>query len=99
MNAPIAASNKSTFLINVSQLVSTQASPKHPQSDTGLKIARYNVNGVIKLININANVEATVLRTPKNKKIPIENSMADNAIPPNNGKNEGNQEAIPNAAR
>ena len=31
--------------------------------------------------------------------VPIKNSTEDNTIPPNSGKNEGNQEAIPNAAK
>ena len=53
----------------------------------------------MKIISINANVVESVLLMPKNRKIPIENSAADNRIPPNNGKKEGNQEVIPKAAR
>ena len=44
----------------------------------------------------NADIDALVA---KNKEIPIKNSTADKTIPPNKGKNEGNQEAIPNAVR
>ena len=44
----------------------------------------------------NADIDALVA---KNKEMPIKNSTADKVIPPNKGKNEGNQEAIPNAAR
>ena len=88
-----------TFLPNVSQFVNIQASPKQPQSATGSKIARYRVNGVMTIININANEEANVLRVPKNREMPTKNSMADSVMPPNRGKNEGNQEAMPNAVR
>lgn len=99
LNTMTAAINNITFFPKVSQLVNTHASPKQPQSETGLKSARYKVNGVMKIIRINAKVEATDLLTPKNRKIPTENSIADRIIPPNNGKKEGNQEAIPNAER
>jgi len=61
--------------------VKTQASPKQPQSETGSKRARYSVSGVIKIISINANEEAIVLRVPKNKEIPIKNSTEDNRLP------------------
>jgi len=40
-----------------------------------------------------------VFLIPKNRKIPIENSMADNIMPPNNGKKEGNHEITPKAVR
>lgn len=53
----------------------------------------------MKAMNINANVEETVLRTPKNKKTPMENSIADKTMPVNKGKKEGNQDSMPNAAR
>ena len=95
----IAASSSTMFFANVSQLVNTQASPKQPQSDTGSKIARYSVSGVMKIISTNANVVEIVILIPKNRKIPIENSMADNIMPPNNGKKEGNHEITPKAVR
>ena len=47
----------------------------------------------------NANVVEIVFLIPKNRKIPIENSMADNIMPPNNGKKEGNHEITPKAVR
>ncbi len=53
----------------------------------------------MKIISNKANHVAVVFRMPKNKKIPTENSMADKTIPPNKGKKEGNQEAIPNASQ
>ena len=87
------------FFPNVSQFVNTQASPKQPQSETGSKMARYKVSGVMKIISIKANEVANVLLVAKNKEIPIENSMADNIMPPNNGKKEGNHEITPKAVR
>ena len=70
-----------------------------------IAIVNYGIVGLIQLelgyaesADI-SNEEAIVLRVPKNKEIPIKNSTEDNTIPPNSGKNEGNQEAIPNAAR
>ena len=50
-------------------------------------------------IRCNANVVEIVFLIPKNRKIPIENSMADNIMPPNNGKKEGNHEITPKAVR
>ena len=87
------------FFQNVCQLVKTHASPKQPQSDTGLAKARYRVSGVIKIISNKANHVAVVFRMPKNKKIPTENSMADKTIPASNGKKAGNHVPIPKASR
>lgn len=95
----IAAINKIMFFQNVCQLVKTHASPKQPQSDTGLAKARYRVSGVIKIISNKANHVAVVFRMPKNKKIPTENSMADKTIPASNGKKAGNHVPIPKASR
>lgn len=53
----------------------------------------------MKIISIKANEVAKVLLVAKNKEIPIKNSIADKVMPPNKGKNEGNQESIPNAVR
>lgn len=39
-NTLIAAVSKTMFFQNVAQLLITMASPKHPQSDTGLAMAR-----------------------------------------------------------
>lgn len=64
----IAAINKIMFFQNVCQLVKTHASPKQPQSDTGLAKARYRVSGVIKIISNKANHVAVVFRMPKTKR-------------------------------
>ena len=62
-------------------------------------MAIYMVSGLIKIIRNKAIVLANFLIVENNKEIPIKNSTADKTIPPNKGKNEGNQEAIPNAVR
>ena len=61
----------------VCQLLITKASPKQPQSDTGLKIARYNVSGVMK--DIISKVKKVVYRryTPNSIQTPSMNSRAD----------------------
>ena len=46
-----AAINSTMFFENVCQLVSVKASPKHPQSDTGLLKAMYKVSGVMTNMN------------------------------------------------
>ena len=86
LKTDMAATNNTIFLPKVCQLVNTQASPKHPQSDTGSAKARYKVNGVITPINNKANVDARLLRMPRNKKIPALNSTADKTMPKNKGK-------------
>ena len=40
LNTDTAATNNTTFLPKVCQLVNIHASPKHPQSDTGFAKAR-----------------------------------------------------------
>ena len=72
-----------------------------------IAIVNYGIVGLIQLelgyaesADI-SNEEAMALydKYAKNKEIPIKNSTADKMMPPNKGKNEGNQEAIPNAVR
>lgn len=99
MKTTIDAISNTIFFAKVSQLVNTQASPKQPQSDTGLNSAKYKVNGVITTISIKAKADANDLLTPKSKNIPTENSIPDNIIPPNKGKKEGIHEESPNAAK
>ena len=99
MNTVIAATSNTMFFPNVCQFVNTQASPKHPQSDTGFAKARYNVSGVITLIRRSANVDAIFRRTPKKRKTPTQNSADDRIMAKNNGRYVGNHEIIPNAVR
>ena len=56
-----------TFFQKVSQWVNTTASPKQPQSETGLSKANQNVSGVITAIRANTARGAMILRMPKNK--------------------------------
>jgi hypothetical protein len=64
------------FLKKVPQFDSLMASPKHPQSDTGLKIAITNVSGVKKAINRNAPQAAVLIFTPNKSSKPISSSAA-----------------------
>ena len=77
----IIAQNISTiFLRNVSQLLITSASPKHPQSDTGFLSAINKVSGVKILIKIKAPIYAHFMRILKTIQNPIMNSIIDNSI-------------------
>lgn len=59
--------NNSTFFQNVSQLVNTKASPKHPQSDIGLAKANHNVTAVINSMKNILNTDASLRLIPKRK--------------------------------
>ena len=61
------SANKTTFLPNVSQLVNINASPKHPQSVTGLSKANQKVKGVMTAITATTARGAMILRIPKNR--------------------------------
>ena len=63
------------FLKNVSQFVIISASPKHPQSVTGLVIANNRVRGVKNSINSNAKYEAYLILVFNKRHIPIINSI------------------------
>ena len=68
---------KYDILIEGLPITDHQASPKQPQSDTGLKIARYSVSGVMK--DIISKVKKVVYRryTPNSIQTPSMNSRAD----------------------
>lgn len=68
------------FFQKVSQFVSISASPKHPQSETGLFIAKTNVSGVKNNINKNAIQIENFLNTPTISDKPITNSTVDKSI-------------------
>ena len=99
LKATTAATSSTTFLPKVSQLVSTTASPKQPQSDTGSARARYSVSGVIKHISSNASHEAMLRRMPRNRNTPTQNSMPASPMPKNNATIQGTHADRPNASR
>ena len=59
----------------VSQFVKIIASPKHPQSETGLVIASINVNTVKNDIKITSIQVASLYLYPNNSEIPTRNSV------------------------
>jgi hypothetical protein len=62
------------FLSSVSPFDRTTASPKHPQSDTGLYIKIYTVNNVITDMNVNVSLATGPLLMPNNRYTPMTNS-------------------------
>ena len=72
----MSASN-TTFFQNVAQLLMTSASPKQPQSETGLLRAIHKVSGVIIIIKMKPPQAVSRKRIPKSMLIPIMNSMAE----------------------
>ena len=75
-----AHASSTTFLANVCQLVSTTASPKHPQSLIGLATAIHRVRGVIRSIISSTSSDTRRRRMAKSRQMPIPNSMADNRM-------------------
>ncbi len=71
-----AAKIKATFFQNVAQLPMTQASPKHPQSLTGLKTAIQSVRGSMKHITAKQAKAVVRRKLPKTNPMPIMNSTA-----------------------
>ena len=71
------SASSTTFFQNVSQLVSTTASPKHPQSVTGLLMARTSVSGVNTAMNSSAPHAAHFVFTLRKRHKPIMNSASD----------------------
>jgi hypothetical protein len=88
----IAADSSTTFLKKVCQFEITRASPKHPQSETGLNKAKYNVKGVMKHMKIRVRSVINFLYTPISIHTPKANSKAERLMeritsnPDNTGK-------------
>ena len=73
-----AMASSTAFFQNVCQLVSTTASPKHPQSLTGLAKASHSVSGVMTRKSISVSSDTMRRRMASNRNVPSENSNADN---------------------
>ena len=69
--------SKTMFLANVSAFVSFRASPKQPQSLTGLAITIHAVMNVITAITNSKTLEVSLLLMANNKNIPMENSKVE----------------------
>ena len=74
-----AIASSTTFFQNVCQLVSTTASPKHPQSLTGLATASHSVSGVITSMTNSTSLDTSRLRMANIRQMPSTNSMADSS--------------------
>ena len=73
----MAQASNTTFFQNVCQLVSTMASPKHPQSLMGLAKASHNVTAVMMSINSKATFDIRRRRMANSRQMPTPNSTAD----------------------
>ena len=73
----MAHTSSTTFFQNVCQLVSTSASPKHPQSLMGFSMANHSVSGVITAIISNISLDVSRRRIANSRKTPKQNSTAD----------------------
>ena len=69
--------SRTAFLQKVCQLVSTSASPKHPQSLMGLAMASHSVSGVSIRSQPSMMRVTTRLRMANNRHTPSQNSAAD----------------------
>lgn len=82
------------FLMNVSQFVSFIASPKHPQSLTGLAMAIHKVITVIMLMNTNIILETICLLIAKSMNTPKQNSSEERRMDEISVKMSGIYDAI-----
>ena len=69
-----AMSSSTTFFQKVCQLVSTMASPKHPQSLMGLAMASHSVSRVMTTMMPTSSLETSRLWMAKSRQIPMRNS-------------------------
>ena len=75
----IAIANRMRFLTRVSSLLNLMASPKHPQSFTGLAMAIQMVMSVM-MTMINSNIlDISLLLIPNRMNMPMENSIVERA--------------------
>jgi len=94
-----AHANSTMFLTRVCVLVSFTASPKHPQSLTGLAMATHRVTMVMPAINSSDSSDTRRRRMANRMKMPSENSNADKIIDRAKVTVSGTTETMPNAPR
>ena len=90
---------KTRFLKNVCQLVITKASPKQPQSVTGLYKAMYKVSGVITSIKSMASMDVRRNLILKSKFRPITSSSTGSATPSGSARKLKPEKKPPKAVR
>ena len=71
-----AQARSTTFLASVSPLVSLMASPKQPQSLTGLSTKIHTVRAVMTAMNASVSLLTTRRQMARSMSIPIQNSTA-----------------------
>src|SRR5574344_2474125 len=76
----IEQANNTMFLMKVCMLVRCMASPKHPQSFTGLHITNHKVMRVIIAINGDVIFEISLRLIANSRNIPKQNSSAASAV-------------------
>ena len=94
-----AAASSTTFFQKVCQLVSTSASPKHPQSVTGSSIASQSVSSVISVISTTRIFETSLRLMANNRQMPNRNSVAERMTDEASVPKSGTMLASPMAAR
>ena len=94
-----AAASSTTFFQKVCQLVSTSASPKHPQSVTGSSIASQSVSSVITIISTTRIFETSLRLMANNRQMPSRNSVAERMTDEARVPKSGTRPATPIAAR
>ena len=87
------------FLMNVSILVSTTASPKHPQSFTGSAMTIQSVISVITIITARVILLVSLRRMAKRRKIPMANSAVASNTDITRVLQSGNIQSICSASR
>lgn len=87
------------FLSSVWPLVRCMASPKHPQSLTGLAIHSQSVTNVITTMNTSDILEADRLWMAKSRKMPRQNSIAESSTEVPKVKMDGTYCASESASR
>ena len=88
MNMTSTLGSSIRFLKKVCQLVRCTASPKQPQSEIGLKSARYNVSGVKNPTSTSATQAISLNLRRNSKATPVMNSTTDRAMPSTNAASD-----------
>ena len=88
-----------TFFHSVCQLLSTSASPKHPQSWMGSANASQSVNSVIRAIISSTTFDTSLRLMAKSRQMPRMNSVADNNTEAESVSRSGTSPPSPIAVR
>ena len=95
----MAMARRMMFLMNVSMLLSTMASPKQPQSFTGSAMTIQSVISVITAITSRVSLLTSLLRMAKSRKMPMANSHMASRTDITSVLHDGNIQSICSASR